>query len=219
MLLREPHKVGRLVVPPGSWRFPLKARYDFVNGTLAGDSQRRERLCDPFACPPDAPPAGQDTLLSEAPNYAVENIPRFDEELEAAADDDDLFGKIVEEGPAADLGSGLPSGDAAPVGGDSAKSPASKAPAPPGRAAARTRGARRTKKARLRLRSRHCRRLQMLLPVRAAITASLGTKAKKAKSSLMPPAGDLSRTLISAVIVQYTRGMRSTNLGLALRAG
>ena len=120
--LREPHEFGRLVVPPGSWRFPLKARCDFVNGSLAGDSQRRERLCDPFACPPDAPPVGQNTLLSEAPNYAVENIPRFDEELEAAADDDDLFSKIVEEGPAADLGSGLPSGDEAPVGGDSATS-------------------------------------------------------------------------------------------------
>jgi hypothetical protein len=96
--LREPHKVGRLVVPPGSWRFPLKARYDFVHAELEGDCRRRERCSDPLSCPPDAPPVGQETLLSEAPNFAVENIPRFDEELEAAADDDDLFGLIVDEG-------------------------------------------------------------------------------------------------------------------------
>jgi len=73
--LREPHKVGRLVVPPGSWRFPLKARCDFVNGNLAGDRQRRERCDDPLACPPDSPPVGHNKLQSEAKNYAVEKHP------------------------------------------------------------------------------------------------------------------------------------------------
>ena len=43
---------------------------------------------------------GQEKLQREAKNYAVKNIPRFDEELEATDDDDDLFGKIVDEDPA-----------------------------------------------------------------------------------------------------------------------
>ena len=109
--LREPHKLGRLVVPPGSWRFPLKARYDFVNADLAGDCRRRERCSDPLACPPDAPSVGQDMLQSEAPNFAVENIPRYDEELEAAADDDDLFGNMVETPAPPGAASGADGGD------------------------------------------------------------------------------------------------------------
>ena len=41
--LREPHKVGRIVVPPALWRFPLKVRYDFQNASLAGDREPRLR--------------------------------------------------------------------------------------------------------------------------------------------------------------------------------
>ena len=52
--------------------------------------------------------ARQDKVHTEATNYAVENIPRYNEELEAADEDDDLLGKIVED-ESADPAQGVPS--------------------------------------------------------------------------------------------------------------
>ena len=112
---REPHKVGRLVVPPWPSAFPFKARYDFVNTSLAGDKERAEAYQDPLACPPDANPMMEEKAQQEARNYAVENIPRFLAEL-AADDDDDLFGDMVEAGPT-DPGVHAPSGCDDGVGG------------------------------------------------------------------------------------------------------
>ena len=81
--------VGRLVVPPGLWRFPLKAPYNFVNTSLAGDTERAEDNVDPCACPPDAHPMTQAKTQQEARSYAVENIPRFDDEPMDADDNED----------------------------------------------------------------------------------------------------------------------------------
>ena len=59
--LREPREVGRLVVPPGLWKFPLKARYDFINACLERDRERETHTYQsPLFAPPDADPRGQD---------------------------------------------------------------------------------------------------------------------------------------------------------------
>ena len=111
-------------------------RYDSSNASIAGDRVRAEVCSDPIACPPDAPPGAQDKVQQEARNYAVENIPRYDEELEAADDNDDLFGKIGEDGSEDPTGR-IPSGSEGGVGGQGqVKSPLVEVipadPAPPG---------------------------------------------------------------------------------------
>ena len=102
-------------------------RYDFVSASLAEDGVRAEACDDPFACPPDAPPRAQDKAHEEATNYAVESIPRYNEELEAVADDDDLFGNIVDDDPA-DPARSIPSGGKGGVDGNSRESSSAKYP-------------------------------------------------------------------------------------------
>ena len=70
------------------------------------------------------------TKYTEAKKYAVENIPRYNEELEAADEDDDLFGKIVED-ESADPDLSIPSGGGGRVNGQG-QSREPSGPAPPG---------------------------------------------------------------------------------------
>ena len=46
--IREPFSVARLVVPPGEWTFPLKARYEHINSSIEGDAERAELEQPPF---------------------------------------------------------------------------------------------------------------------------------------------------------------------------
>ena len=102
--------------------------------------------------------------------------------LEAAADDDDdLFGKIVDEDPTESGPGRIPSGGIGPAGGDSNTSSAPKPrPLLVAFRATRQEGTPTDKrKARLFRCYHRCRRLLMLPLMRAAITASHGTKARR----------------------------------------
>ena len=61
--LREPFRVSRMVVPPGDWSFPLKARYEHWNTAIAGDADRAKLEAGPFEVPEQADPEGQEVSM------------------------------------------------------------------------------------------------------------------------------------------------------------
>ena len=104
--LREPFRASRLVVPPGLWTFPLKARYEHVNSSLEGDAERAQLDRPPFVAPDNLDPAGQDLAMQDAPNLVIENLPRYDEEIlsDAEVEDLDLGDNLLDDEPAGGIG-------------------------------------------------------------------------------------------------------------------
>ena len=77
----------------------MKARYEHLNSAVEGDKDRAELEQSIFVAPPPLDLAGQDAVLQEAPNHAIENIPRYDEDLipDFDADAVDLGEEILDD--------------------------------------------------------------------------------------------------------------------------
>ena len=112
--VREPFKVSRLVIPDGEWQFPMKARYDHINHAVEGDVDRAALEQSPFLPPPNMDAADQDAVQQEAPNYVVENIPRYDEDLlpDINLDEADLGDNILDNPAPTDQDPSVIGGDA-----------------------------------------------------------------------------------------------------------
>ena len=87
--IREPFSVARLRVVPGPWEFPLKARYDHINFAVEADGLRAEVDQPHLLPPPDADPAKQEEAMQDAPNTALEQLPRYHEDMHDSVDSSD----------------------------------------------------------------------------------------------------------------------------------
>ena len=96
--IREPFSVARLVVPAGQWTFPLKSKYDRINYQVEGEVERASGETQLFVAPPNVDVELQELQQQgEVQNYAVDNIPRYEEDPIEGGDDDDLGVDIADD--------------------------------------------------------------------------------------------------------------------------